>query len=77
VKISRELSCSCRLVRFEHVDSIRKQGKSPDDAAELALAKQAYPDLTTFEMWAKNASMKENTKNWNQMSLFKLLAGRQ
>jgi hypothetical protein len=70
-----------RIHHFESIHDARTAGKNPDDAAELALAKQAYPNLTTFEMWAKgrqtaSQASKSQKKNWNNLSLVGLLTGR-
>ncbi|CAK5266301.1 unnamed protein product [Mycena citricolor] len=62
------------IADIERVHAARIEGLCPEVAEQTALAKKAYPDMQTFEIWARSRAgvSKSQKANWNQLSVTKL-----
>jgi hypothetical protein len=61
------------------VHDARTSGKCPEVEDQTAAAKQAYPEMKTFEAWVRQRGGKAaaRDKDWNQVSMGRLAAGKQ
>lgn len=50
-----------------------------ENAAQMAAAKKAYSDMTSFSEWAAQKQKRDSKreKNWNQVSIGRLVTGKQ
>ncbi|RDB16255.1 NmrA-like family domain-containing protein 1 [Hypsizygus marmoreus] len=64
---------------LERVHSTQSDPSHEKTVAQMNLARQAYPDMTSFQKWAERRKGKElkREKNWNQVSIGKLFMGKQ
>ncbi|KAJ7121960.1 NAD(P)-binding protein [Mycena crocata] len=66
------------LEDLERKHDARQAGKCPEVEDQTATAMQAYPEMKTFEAWAgSQGEQSASQENWNQVSLFRLVTGRQ
>ncbi|KAF5376279.1 hypothetical protein D9615_008517 [Tricholomella constricta] len=67
------------LEDLERVHLMRTDPSNEENAVQMAAAKQAYPNLTTFGTWAAQRKGKgsKRDKNWNQVSIARLVTGKQ
>ncbi|KAF9455498.1 NAD(P)-binding protein [Collybia nuda] len=64
---------------MERVYQMRIDPTNEENAAQVALTRKAYPDMTSFSTWAaqKHKRDPKREKNWNQVSIGRLVTGRQ
>ncbi|KIK54611.1 hypothetical protein GYMLUDRAFT_76951 [Collybiopsis luxurians FD-317 M1] len=64
---------------LERMHKIHVDGTAPEQAEQLAATKEAYPGLRNFETWAREQTGQnsDKEKGWNNVSLFKLITGKQ
>ncbi|KAF8895381.1 hypothetical protein BD779DRAFT_1668660 [Infundibulicybe gibba] len=62
---------------MERVHTMR--ANDSENESQMATARKAYPSLTTFEAWATSRRGKGSNrdKNWNQVSVGRLIRGKQ
>ncbi|KAJ7238205.1 NAD(P)-binding protein [Mycena rebaudengoi] len=67
------------IADIERVHDARTSGKCPEVEEQTAAAKQAYPEMKTFEAWVRQRGGKAaaRDKDWNQVSMGRLAAGKQ
>ncbi|KAF8177303.1 NAD(P)-binding protein [Mycena galopus ATCC 62051] len=67
------------IADIERVHNARMTGKCPEVEGQTAAAKQAYPNMLTFEEWARRRVGKapRQVKEWNQVTVGRLAAGKQ
>ncbi|KAF7345742.1 NmrA-like family domain-containing protein 1 [Mycena venus] len=65
------------IADIERVHDAGVSGKCPEVVEQTALAKRAYPEMQTFEMWARRRVGKapDQGKDWNQVSIGRLATG--
>lgn len=63
---------------MERVHQLRIEPNNEENAAQMAAAKKAYPGMTSFSEWAAQKQEKgpEQKKNWNQVSIRRLVTGK-
>ncbi|KAJ7251093.1 hypothetical protein C8J57DRAFT_1238957 [Mycena rebaudengoi] len=66
------------IADIERVHDARTSGKCPEVEDQTAAAKQAYPEMKTFEAWVRQRGGKAaaRDKDWNQVSMGRLAAGK-
>jgi hypothetical protein len=70
---------SSRIEELEHVSAQRAKAEIPETEAQKALAKAAYPQMQTYQMWLEGKQLKPVEKrksNWNGVSIGRLLTGK-
>ncbi|KAF9066744.1 NAD(P)-binding protein [Rhodocollybia butyracea] len=65
------------IADLERFHKIREEGAAPERAAQIAMAKKAYPALQDFESWARSRQGQNRQEGWNNVSLMKLVLGKQ
>ncbi|KAJ7652862.1 NAD(P)-binding protein [Mycena polygramma] len=67
------------IADMERVHEARTTGKCPEVAEQNAAAKRAYPEMKSFEAWARQRAGKhpEESKGWNKVSVAGLATGKQ
>ncbi|KAJ7887157.1 NAD(P)-binding protein [Mycena leptocephala] len=67
------------IADIERVHDARTSGKCPEVEEQTAAAKRAYPEMQTFETWAgqRAGKVSATAKDWNQVSIGRLAAGKQ
>ncbi|KAJ6536650.1 hypothetical protein B0H10DRAFT_2257798, partial [Mycena sp. CBHHK59/15] len=67
------------IADVERVHDARMSGKCPEVADQAAAAKLAYPEMKTFQAWAEQRGGKATVQkmDWNQVSLLRLVTGKQ
>ncbi|KAJ6521041.1 NAD(P)-binding protein [Mycena capillaripes] len=67
------------IADIERIHDARANGTCPEVAEQTAAAKSAYPEMRTFEAWARERAGKgaAESKNWNQVSVLKMATGKQ
>ncbi|KAJ7671205.1 hypothetical protein B0H17DRAFT_195578 [Mycena rosella] len=67
------------LADLERKHDARETGKCPEVAEQTAAAKEAHPGMRTLHAWAQEQGGQSaaQEQNWNQVSLLRLLTGRQ
>ncbi|KAJ7476694.1 NAD(P)-binding protein [Mycena latifolia] len=69
------------IADIERVHDAGVTGKCPDVAEQTAAARRAYPEMKTFEAWARQRANSGKTtpsdKNWNQLSIGRMATGKQ
>ncbi|KAJ6579255.1 NAD(P)-binding protein [Mycena vulgaris] len=66
------------IADIERVHEAGVSGKCPEVAEQTAAARRAYPEMKTFEMWARQQAGKAPAEgSWNQVSIARLVTGKQ
>ncbi|KAJ6553042.1 hypothetical protein B0H19DRAFT_1211011 [Mycena capillaripes] len=67
------------IAHIERIHDARTSGICPEVADQTAAAKRAYPQMRTFEAWARERAGKgaSESKSWNQVSIWKIVTGKQ
>jgi hypothetical protein len=68
-----------RITDMERVHLMRTAPANIENRAQMSGARQAYPAMTSFRTWAasKQGQEKKRDPNWNQVSVRRLITGRQ
>jgi nucleoside-diphosphate-sugar epimerase len=65
---------------FENIHTARTTGQHEHFASQLNLCREAYPQMKTVYDWAveqqKNQGQRDNSADWNKVSLWRLLLGK-
>jgi uncharacterized protein YbjT (DUF2867 family) len=67
------------LADLERKHDARETGKCPEVVDQTSAAKMAHPAMLTLQAWAQQRSghAAAQKKNWNKLSVFSILTGRQ
>ncbi|KAJ7348307.1 NAD(P)-binding protein [Mycena albidolilacea] len=67
------------IADIECVHDARTSGKCPEVAEQTAAARRAYPEMKTFEAWARQNAGETSGRGegWNQVSIWRLVTGKQ
>lgn len=74
--LSRNEATKHVIEDIERVNALRKEDPDGYDA-HLVHARAIYPKMTSFEEWAAKRKEGKRDANWNQVSIWKLITGRQ